>query len=447
VTHTPPGPRAPAVAQTLRWLSRPIPMLEACARRYGDTFTIRLSAFPPIVLFSDPAAVKEIFTGDPENLRAGEANVVLAPFVGNDSLLLTDGARHRRKRRLMMPPFHGERMQVYGEVMRAITDRVMNEWPLGSAFPIHAETQRITLDVILRAVFGLDEDGTLAELRTRIVEGANTVTEHPMLMMKALQRDLGPLTAWRRVTQMRDRVDAMLFAEFARRRAEERTDRTDVLTLLLAARDEDGEPMGDQELRDEMVTLLLAGHETTATTLAWTLHYMLAHPAVHARVRDEVAAHVAAGDRIPGSGDLPFLDAVIKETQRLMPIIPMVGRRLHAPTTIGGRALPAGVVAAPSMYLTHRRPELWDEPAAFRPERFLGKRPTPYEFFPFGGGNRACLGAAFATFEMKVVLARMLARAELRPIPGYQARIVRRGVAFAPSEGMPVVVERRAEAA
>jgi cytochrome P450 len=446
MTPTPPGPRAPAVAQTLRWLSRPIPMLESCARRYGDAFTIRLSAFPPIVLFSDPAAVKEIFTGDPENLRAGEANVVLAPFVGNDSLLLTDGARHRRKRRLMMPPFHGERMQLYGQTMRDVTDHVMAAWPLGSAFPIHAETQRITLDVILRAVFGLDEDGTLAELRTRIVEGANVVTDHPMLMMKALQRDLGPLTAWRRVTQMRDRVDAMLYAEFARRRAEERTDRTDVLTLLLAARDEDGEPMSDSELRDEMVTLLLAGHETTATTLAWTLHYMLAHPAVHARVRDEVAAHVAADDRIPESGDLPFLDAVIKETQRLMPIIPMVGRRLHAPTTIGGRALPAGVVAAPSMYLTHRRPELWDEPAAFRPERFLGKRPTPYEFFPFGGGNRACLGAAFATFEMKVVLARMLARTEMRVVPGYQARIVRRGVAFAPSEGMPVVVDRRAAA-
>jgi cytochrome P450 len=447
MTTTPPGPRAPAVAQTLRWLRRPISMLEACARRYGDTFTIRLSAFPPIVLFSDPAAVKEIFTGDPENLRAGEANVVLAPFLGNDSLLLADGARHRRKRRLLMPPFHGERMQLYGEVMRGITDRVIDGWPLGSTFPIHVETQRITLDVILRTVFGLDEDGTLAALRTRMVEGANVVTDHPMLMMKALQRDLGPLTAWRRVTRLRDEVDAMLFAEFARRRAEQRSDRTDVLTLLLAARDEGGEPMSDRELRDEMVTLLLAGHETTATTLAWTLHYLLAHPEVHARVRAEVVAHVAAGDRVPGGGDLPFLDAAIKETQRLMPIIPMVGRHLHAPATIGGHALPAGVVAAPCMYLTHRRPELWDDPAAFRPERFLGKRPTPYEFFPFGGGNRACLGAAFASFEMKIVLARMLARVELRGVPGYRARIVRRGVAFAPSEGMPVVMERRAEAA
>jgi len=348
-----------------------------------------------------------------------------------------------------MPPFHGERMQVYGAIMRAITDRVIDAWPLGTAFPIHAETQRITLDVILRAVFGLDEDGTFETLRTRMVEGANVVVDHPMLMMKMLQRDLGPLTAWRRVTQLRGEVDGMLFAEFARRRAEARSDctenrrdRTDVLSLLLAARDEDGEPMSDGELRDEMVTLLLAGHETTATTLAWVLHYVLAHPDVHARLRDEVAAFMGA-DRVPGSADLPFLDATIKETQRLMPIIPMVGRRLQGPTTIGGHEIPAGLVVAPSMYLTHRRPDLWEEPEEFRPERFLGKRPSPYEFFPFGGGNRACLGAAFASFEMKVVLARMLERVELRAVPGYRARIVRRGIAFAPSEGMPIVVERR----
>jgi cytochrome P450 family 110 len=443
MTAIPPGPRAPTLLQTLRWLSRPIPMLEDCQRRYGDVFTIRLASFPPMVMFSDPAAVKTIFTADPEHLRAGEANVVLAPFLGNDSVLLADGTRHRRKRRLMMPPFHGERMQLYGAVMREIADRVMDTWPLGTAFPIHAETQRITLDVILRAVFGIEEGGQFDALRSRMVEGAAVVTEHPMLMIKALQRDLGRLTSWRRVTQIRAEVDQMLFAEFARRRTEQRTDRTDVLTLLLAARDEDGEPMSDQELRDEMVTLLLAGHETTATTLAWVLQYVLTHADVHARLSAEIAAY---GDpnRLPGSSDLPFLEATIKETQRLMPIIPMVGRKLHQPTRIGGYDLPAGVVAAPSIFLTHRRPDLWEAPDAFRPDRFLGKRPSPFEFFPFGGGTRACLGATFASFEMKIVLARMLTRLELRAVPGYRARIVRRGVAFAPSEGMPVVVERRA---
>jgi len=443
VIAVPPGPRAPALFQSLRWLSKPIPMLEDCSRRYGDAFTFRFPAFDPIVLFSHPAAIKAIFTGDGDALRAGEANVVLAPFVGTDSVLLADGDRHRRKRKLMMPPFHGERMQLYGEVMRTITDRVIDEWPLGAPFPVHTETQRITLDVILSAVFGLDEGHTYDELRSRMVEGATVVTAHPLLMLKALQRDLGPFTAWRRVTQLRDQVDAMLFAEFARRRAEEPRDRTDVLSLLLAARDEDGAPMSDQELRDEMVTLLLAGHETTATTLAWVLHHVLAHPAVYDRLRAELAAY-DGHDRVPASNELPFLDATIKESQRLMPIIPMVGRRVREPVTIGDHTLPAGVVAAPCMYLTHRRPELWDEPDAFKPERFLGRRPTPYEFFPFGGGNRACLGAAFASFEMKIVLARILSRCELRAVPGYRASVVRRGIAFAPSEGMPVVVERRA---
>jgi cytochrome P450 len=280
-------------------------------------------------------------------------------------------------------------------------------------------------------------------LRTRLVEGATTVTDHPLLMLKALQRDLGPLTAWRRVLRIRDEADQILFAEFARRRAEHRPDRTDVLSLLMAARDEDGEPMSDGELRDEMITLLLAGHETTATTLAWVLQYVLADPEVHARLRAEAVAWDHDG-RAPGSGDLPYLDATIKETQRLMPIIPFVGRRLHEPMRIGGHDLPAGVVASPCIFLTHRRPDLWEEPERFRPDRFLGKRPSPYEFFPFGGGPRACLGAAFATFEMKIVLARILARVELRAVPGYRARVVRRGISFAPSEGMPIVIERRA---
>jgi cytochrome P450 family 110 len=220
VVALPAGPRTPSIVQVVQWLRRPIPMLEDCARRYGDVFTLRFPGFDPLVLCSDPATIKTIFTGDPELLRAGEANVVIAPFVGLDSLLLADGARHRRKRRLMMPPFHGERMQVYGDVMRTITDRIIDAWPVGRPFPVHAETQSIALDVILRAVFGLDEGAEMDALRSRLVEGATMVTAHPMLMLKALQRDLGPLTAWRRVTRIRDEADAILFAEFARRRAE-----------------------------------------------------------------------------------------------------------------------------------------------------------------------------------------------------------------------------------
>jgi cytochrome P450 len=440
----PNGPRGPAVLQAVRWLRQPIAMLEACRRRYGDTFTFRFPGFDPLVLVSDPAAIKEIFTGDPDQFRAGEANVVLAPFVGPDSLLLADGARHRRKRRLLMPSFHGERMQLYGELMRTITDRVIDAWPVGRAFPIHAETQGITFDVILRAVFGLDEGAQMDVLRALLIKAASLVTEHPMLMLSWLQRDLGPLTSWRRLEKLRNEVDAILFAEFARRRREDRSDRTDILSMVMGARDEDGHAMPDSELRDEMITLLLAGHETTATTLAWVIQYVLGHPTVHARLRAELLERGTGAPGEPGGADLPYLDATIKETQRLMPIIPLVGRRLHTAMRIGGHELPAGVVAAPCAYLAHRRPDLWEDPDVFRPERFLGKRPSPYEFFPFGGGARVCLGAAFATFEMKIVLSRILTRVEMRAVPGYRVRVVRRGITFAPSEGMPVVIEQRA---
>lgn len=444
MSRLPPGPRLPSVVQVLQWLRRPIPMLESCRARYGDAFTLHFPGSPPMVLFGNPEAVREIFTGDPDTLRAGEANVILEPFVGPSSVLLMDGPRHRRERRLLMPPFHGDRMRVYGDVMRALTDALVDRWPIGRAFPIHPEMQDVTLDVILRTVFGLDEGPALARLRTCLTDGAALISANPLLMVRALQRDLGPLTSWRQAMQLRTEADAILFAEFARRRAEGPGERQDILTMLLAARDEDGRPMSDAELRDEMITLLLAGHETTATTLAWLLYHVLQHPEVMATLRDEVA-RVGGGPVAPERvGELVYLDATIKEAQRLLPIIPMVGRKLHAPATIGGWDLPAGVVVAPGIHLVHHRPDLWPEPDRFRPERFLGTRPSPYEFFPFGGGVRHCLGAAFATYEMKIVLATILARVELRAAPGYRARIARRGIAFTPSEGMPLVVERRA---
>jgi cytochrome P450 family 110 len=445
MSAVPPGPRLPSVVQVLRWVRQPLPMLDEYRRRWGDAFTLRFPGSPPMVLFSDPEAVKTIFTGDPEQVRAGEANVILEPFLGRSSLLMMDGARHRRERRLLMPPFHGERMRVYGDVMRALADAVIDDWPVGRAFPIHPEMQRITLEVILRTVFGLDEGPTLTRLRDCLTEGAALVSANPLLMIPVLQRDLGPLTSWQRMVRLRDEADAILFGEFARRRAAGRGERQDVLALLLEARDETGQPMTDQELRDEMVTLLLAGHETTATTLAWLLCHVLQRREVLAGLREEVGRVGGGGPIAPERVDeLTYLDATIKEAQRLLPIIPMVGRVLRQPMRIGGWDLPAGIMVAPCIYLTHHRPDLWPEPDRFLPERFLGARPSPYEFFPFGGGVRHCLGAAFASYEMKIVLATILARVELRAAPGYRARVARRGITFTPSEGMPLVVERRA---
>ncbi len=409
----PPGPKLPAILQLLHWIRRPIPFMEECTRRYGDCFTIRLLVAPTIVFFSDPDTVKEIFTGNTEQLRAGEANVVLKPLLGQHSLLLLDGARHLRERRLLMPSFHGERMQAYGEVMRAITDRSIERWPVGRPFPIHPQMQGITLDVILQIPW--------------------------------LQTDLGPLSPWGRIVRLRGEIDEILFAQIARRRAAGRAGREDVLAMLIEARDETGQPMSDSELRDEMITLLVAGHETTATSLAWMFHRILQRPDVLEKLRTELRRVVGSGPVAPHHvAELEYLDATIKETQRLNPIVPVVGRRLQTPTRLGGHDLPAGVTAAPCIYLTHRRPDLWPDPERFDPDRFLGKRTSPYQFFPFGGGVRYCLGAAFATYEMKVVLAQVLSRVVLRPAPGHTVHVVRRSITFAPSAGMPVVLESRA---
>ncbi len=441
----PRGPRAPAIVQVARWTRQPIALMEECQARYGDAFTLRFPGFPPLVLFSAPPAIKEIFTADPEDLRAGEANVVIEPLVGRHSLLLLDGARHQRERRLLMPPFHGERMRVYGDVMRDITARVVGRWPVGARFPLHPEMQRITLDVILRAVLGLEEGDRFALLRERLVRMIAFGAANPRLGIPFLQVDLGRLSAWGRFMRLMREIDVLLFAEFARRRAAPPDGRDDILTLLLAARDEHGEPMTDAELRDEMLTLLLAGHETSATTLAWVTHRLVQHPDALARVRAERERVVGGGPVAPEhAAQLEYLDATIKETLRLNPIIPAVGRALARPLRLGGLELPAGAVAAPCIYLTHRRPDVWEEPERFDPERFLVRKPGPYEFFPFGGGTRHCLGAAFALYEMKIVLAEMLGRVELRAAPGYTVRVARRGLTFAPSEGLPIVVERRA---
>jgi cytochrome P450 family 110 len=439
----PPGPTSAPIIQALHLWLRPIAFVEECRRRYGEAFTLRVPTFPPEVHFSDPEAIREIFTADAEDLRAGEANVIIEPLLGAHSLLLLDGSRHLRQRRLLLPPFHGERMQAYGETMRDITDREIASWPIGRPFPIRRAMQRITLDVILRTVFGMDDGPLLATVRERI-ERLLAVGTNPTILLPPLRRDLGPLSPWGRLVRARREVHDVLTAEIARRRVPGAPARDDVLSLLVAARDEDGSPMPDDDLRDQMMTLLFAGHETTATALAWAFYRILERPDVLAAIRAEHRRVVGDGPFCAEHvARLDYLDATVKEALRLDPIIPDVGRRLVRPMRIGGWELPAGVVAAPSIHLAHRRPGRWPEPELFRPERFLGARPGPYEFLPFGGGVRRCLGMAFALYEMKVVLARVLSRVELRVAPGYRPRPVRRSVTLAPSRGMPVVAAAR----
>ena len=413
--------------------------MQRCAETYGAAFTSHIMGPRPFAFFSDPAAIRQIFTADPQRLQAGRANsLVFRLILGPNSLLALDGARHRRERKLLAPPFHGDRMRLYGEMMCEITDKSIDTWPMETPFPIQPHMQEITLDIILRAVFGVSEGAHHSRLRALLMEYQRVMVGRNFFLA---------LIAWRRLTRLQRAIDGLLYDEIGRCRTEAQEGRTDIMAMLVAARDEDGRPMRDEEIRDELITMLLAGHETTAVSLAWVFHRMLQNPDVLAAARAEVAAVIGAGAAAPRPGaeqvaELSYLDAVIKETARLNPVAPVVVRLLETDLCIGGYELPAGSIAAPCIYLAHRRPDLWPDAEEFKPERFLAGRVDPYTFFPFGGGARYCIGAAFANYEMKIVLARVLARVKLRARPDYRVRTIRRGVTFAPSGGMPVVRAR-----
>jgi cytochrome P450 len=411
------------------WLLRERKVLERCRKRYGDIFSLNAWPFGFLVVISDPAEIKRVFTGDPGAVQAGDGNAVAMPVAGRESVLLLDGERHLHRRKLMLPPFHGERLGVYEELIAQITDEEVDRWPLGTEFPIHSAMQSITLKVILRAVFGIDDADRRAELERLIPKMINS----PALLWPPLQYDLGRWSPWRRFLALREEVDALLFAEIDRKREDpELSDRDDVLSLLLQARDENGESMGDEELRDQLVTVLLAGHETSATSLAWTFERLLRNQAVLARLRDKLA-----------EGDEDYLDCVIKESLRSRPIIPYAMRRLTSPFEIGGYTVPAGAFIGASTALVHSRPDLYPDPDAFRPERFEDKRADTYAWIPFGGGVRRCLGAAFATFEMKIVLRRVVERCELAAPDPKPERARRRFVTYAPARGARVILRQR----
>jgi cytochrome P450 len=379
-----------------------------------------------IVFISDPAVIKEIFTGDPDVLHAGEGNAApLEPIMGKNSVLLLDGAEHMRQRKLMLPSFHGERMQRYGELMREIAEREIRGWPVGRPFPLRPHTQAITLEIIMRTVFGIEDAGRLEHLRDRLGRLLDLGMQRAALasiVLPVLRKTIGRNT-WKRFVSLREDVDAVLYDEIARRRVgEDTTERDDVLSVLLQARDEEGKPMTDVELHDELMTLLVAGHETTATAIAWAFELLLRNPAELARLQDEVDT---------GESD-EYLDAVIKESLRLRPVVPGVVRKLTRPLELGGYELPAGVRAAPNIYLTHRRPDIYPEPELFRPERFIDSPADTYSWIPFGGGVRRCLGASFALYEMKIVIPTILRTASLRAVGATPEPIRRRAITFVP---------------
>jgi cytochrome P450 len=432
----PAGPSTPPAIQVLRWIRSPFQVMAECHARFGDTFTMRLPGMPAgVVVVSDPLAVKDVFGMGPDEGHAGKANFLLKPVVGQHSLLLLDGAEHLRQRKMILPAFHGERMHAYGRTMLDVANQSIDGWPLGHTFPVHRPMQDITLQIILRTVFGVEEGPRFTELADAL-KGMLDATANPILLFPFMQRDLGPLSPWGRFRRQARRASDILRSEIRRGREKGSSGRLDVLAMMLDARDDKGRPLSEDEVHDELVTLLVAGHETTATALAWTLRWLLPDRELIGRLEDEIASAGADPMRL---AKLPLLDATVKEALRLQPVIPMVGRVLQAPTKIGGVELPAGALVAPSIYLVHRRPSLYPEPERFRPERFLDFKPAAWEWLPFGGGIRKCVGAAFAMYEMKMVLAAILPRVEMR-LALDRVREVRRTITVTPERGLPVVV-------
>jgi cytochrome P450 len=385
------------------------------------------------VMLFDPALVKELFQGSNDQLHAGEANALLGPVLGERSVLLLDGPEHLRHRRLMLPTFHGAQMRGWAETIQDAADLEIDSWPVGEPFPIFTSMQSLTLRVIIRVVFGYPPGAEAEELQRRLRAMIEPVARpRGLLIAQLLSRfgARGERTAVTRFEAQRAAVDELLYAEIARRRADpDLSERRDVFSRLLLAEDEHGERLSDGEVRDELVTLLLAGHETTAVGLAWTFDLLLHSPAVLERAAE---------------GDDEYLDAVVKEALRIRPVIPGVGRVVRgAPFRLGGYEIPPGIEINPSIRVIHRRGDLYPEPHAFRPERFLGPNPPDtYTWIPFGGGTRRCLGASFALMEMRVVLRRVLERATLRPADSSLEEVVFRGITLAPRTGVRVVQER-----
>ena len=427
----PPGPRTPAVLNTLRLLRDPVAALRGWAERYGEPFTVRYLRFGTGVYVTDPAEIKRLFTGDQSDLLAGEANSPLAPLLGPDSLLTLDGEPHMRQRKLLLPPFSGSSVRSFRPVIREVAEAEIGRWRAGESFPVRERMQRLTFEVICRAVFGVTEAERIERLRAALLALLDVASVS--LLPPPLLRDLGRFSPGGVLRRRLRAADALLYEEIERRRrAPDLEQRSDVLSLLLGARDEQGRPMRDSELRDELITMLAAGHETTATGLAFAFDLLLRNPAALARLREET----------DGGGGDAYLDAVVSETLRVRPVLDAAERTLTVSRTIAGYEIPAGVRVYPATLLVHSRPDLYPEPDRFRPERFLGDGVESYSWLPFGGGIRRCIGAPLAQAEMAEVLRIAFSRVELEPVRAEPDPVVIRGITLTPKHGTEVRVRR-----
>jgi cytochrome P450 len=428
----PPGPRTPRLLQSIRWAREPLPLLERCRERYGDAFTLRLRHLGTWVVLSDPEDVKRIFSMDSDGLGVGVPNLVLGPVLGAHSMMLIEEPDHMTRRKLMLPRFHGERMREDAEMMTELARREVRAWPVEEPFKLWPRMQALTQEVVMRAVFG-DDNGRLDRLRGLLTNLTEVVNDNSRLGKLALfgPRWLERSRGWREAMAP---VERAVLDEVRRRRAEGESGRRDAISILIEARGEDGSPLSEKDLRDELLTLLTDG--PTSSSLAWVFERLLRHPEKLARLQEELLA---------GEGEA-YLDAVIKETLRLRPPVSVVVRRLLEPATLGGCDLPAGALVAPCVYLIHHRRDVYDDPGCFVPERFLERRAAVPTWIPFGGGARRCLAASYAEQEMKRVLRTVLEEVELHPVESRAERVTRGAIAFSPAQQGLVIAKPRTPA-
>lgn len=441
--NLPDGPQMPRWLRMIKFISQPLKYVDDFAQTYGDTFTIRSNRSDNhLVYFSQPQALEQIFTADSRHFEVGRGNIGLKFLLGDRSFMLADGNRHQRQRQLLAPPFHGERMRAYGEEIREITQQVSNEWQIGKPFNIRKLMQEITLRVILRVVFGLNEGQLFEELRRSLSDLLDFISSPVMssaFFFRFMQKDFGAWSPWGWILQQRQKIDQLIYALLRERRAELDRDRQDILSLMMAARYDDGQAMSDEELHDELMTLLVAGHETTASALTWAFYWIDHLPEVREKLQKELNTIGVTPD-LSSVAKLPYLTAVCQETLRIYPIaMTAFVRIVKNPITIMGYELPEGTAIVPSIYLAHHRQEVYPQSKQFKPERFLGRQYSPYEYLPFGGGNRRCIGMAFAQYEMKIVLATVLSEFQVSLVNKRPVRPVRRGLTLAAPAGMRMV--------
>ncbi|MDF5731738.1 MAG: cytochrome P450 [Rhizonema sp. PD38] len=444
VNKLPAGPRDNLWVQTIWAIINPIDWLEAMEARYGDVFLAPpLAGFPSQVIISNPQAIQDIFAANSHQFISGPGNKTIQPIVGANSLLLQDGEQHLQKRKLLLPPFHGERMRTYGLHMRDITEKVMSKIKPGQQFVARHVMQEISLNIILQTIFGLNEGERYQQIRqilSVMLDSFNNPLSVSFLFFKSLQVNLGKLTPWGNFLQQRERLNQLLYQEIGDRRKKSSV-AEDILSLLLSARDESGQAMTDEELRDELMTMLFAGHETTATALAWAMYWIHFIPEIHQKLLQELNSIDIINTDPTEIVRLPYLNAVCSETLRIYPIVFFTQARvLQAPMQLMDYELPKGQMLSPCIYLTHHRPDIYPEPKRFKPERFLERQFSPYEYMPFGGGNRRCLGITFALFEMKLVLANLLSHHSFTLLEKQPLQPARRGVTFTPAGGVRLMV-------